>query len=285
MLEIILIAVIVFPLIIAANREAARGQRSALLALLTFGLVNLGALWRICDMVVKRLSYGEIPAFDPDKPVHRTAALLLILGVALLLGISLADDVDSAGESSAINLSEASIELIGNGALHLGAALLGVGWFMRRRLPDVLRRLSLRMPTVREAGISVAVGVGLWVFSTVAVAAWEQAVPAEVFQRQTEPARLYFAVFSGSVVGALMLAIVPALSEEIFYRGALQPVFGILLTSLFFTATHLQYALTPATIILFVVSLGFAGLRLRFHTSAAIIAHAVFNFLPFLAGG
>ena len=80
------------------------------------------------------------------------------------------------------------------------------------------------------------------------------------------------------------MAVIPAVSEEVFYRGALQPILGVMLSSLFFTITHTQYGLTPATLILFVVSLGFAWLRLRYHTSAAIFAHAVFNFLPYLAG-
>ena len=105
---------------------------------------------------------------------------------------------------------------------------------MRRGLPDVLGRLCLRMPTLREAGISIAIGVGLWIMSTTAVAVWEQAVPADVFKQQTESARQYSQAFSGSIAAALLLAIVPAMSEETFYRGALQPVFGVFLSSLLF---------------------------------------------------
>lgn len=284
MLESLLIAVIVFPLIIGANRDAAQRRRSALMAILTVGLVNFDGLWRVFATALKRLSFGETPAFDPDKPMHRTAALLMALGFLMISTLSLANDMAGDGEASVIALSEAMTELLANGALHLAAACLGVGWLSRRRLPDMLRRLSLHRPTPREASVSIAVGVGLWILSTAAVTIWQQAVPAEVFQQQTESARQYFEALSGSIAPALLLAVLPAVSEEIFYRGALQPVFGALLSSLFFTATHLQYALTPALLILFAVSLGFAWLRLRIHTSAAIIAHAVYNFLPYLAG-
>ena len=204
----------------------------------------------------------------------------MTLGFLMTFALSLADDA----ARQTVAQSDAILELIGNGALQLAAAFLGVGWLTRRRLPELLSRLCLRWPTLREAVVSGAIGVGLWIFSAAAVVIWEQAAPADVFQQQTESARQYFDAFSGSLTSALLLAVVPAVSEEIFFRGALQPVFGVLLSSLFFTATHLQYAFTPALLILFAVSLGFAWLRLRFHTSAAIIAHAVFNFLPFLAG-
>ena len=252
MFETLLVAVIVFPLIIVANRDEARGRRSVLLALLTFGLVRSNGLWRLTDIAVNRLGLAESPAFDPAKPVHRTAALLMALGFLLIATLNLSPDVavDSAIPIDA--QAGAVLELIGGGALHLGAAFLGVGWLTRRTLPDILSRLCLRRPTVRETAIGIAAGVGLWLFSVAAVTAWEAAVPADVFHQQTAEAQRFYQAFSGSLALALLLALLPAISEEIFYRGALQPVFGVLLSSLFFTATHLQYAFTPALLILFV---------------------------------
>ena len=282
MLDLLMIAAYALPLIVAANLTAKRRRLFPLLAILTFGLAQIGGLWRLCAHAVRRLSVAGAPAFDPDKPVHRTAALLLILGFLTIFLNHLVGDLPGGGFT--IRLRDAKLELVGTGALYLAAAFLGVGWLTRRRLPAVLRRLSLRLPTLREAGVSVAVGALLWLLATAAVSAWQQAAPAEVFMRQTAPARQVAQAFSQSMASALLLAVAPAVSEEIFYRGALQPVFGVFLSSLFFTATHLQYALTPALLILFGVSLGFAWLRLRFHASAAIIAHAVFNFLTLLAG-
>ena len=284
MLEILLVAAYVIPVISAANLAAKRPRFFPLLALLTFGLVNVSGIWRCCAAAVRRLSFAEAPAFDPNKPVHRTAAYLLILGFLTLFANYLIGGLTSAGEGLAITPPEAMSNLVGAGALHLAAALLGVGWIMRRPLPNMLRRLCLRMPTLREACISMAVGAGLWMLATTAAAVWEHSAPADVFKQQTDSARQYFQAFSGSIGSALLLAVIPALSEEIFYRGALQPVFGLFLSSLFFTAVHTQYMFTPAMLILFAVSLGFAWLRLRFHTGAAIVAHAVYNFLPFLAG-
>ena len=281
MLDILLIAVVVLPVICAANMAATRRRLLPLLLILTLGLVNIGWLWRGFASAVRRLGAGEEPAFDAEEPVHRTAALLLMLGLSVAT-VNIA--LPTEAEDMAVALDAALPELMATGALHLAAAFLGVGWMLRRRRAAVLRRLALRMPTLREAGISVAAGICLWLLTAAAVALWEAALPAEVFQLQTESARQFAAAFSGSIAAAMTLAIIPAFCEEIFYRGALQPIFGVFLSSLFFTATHQQYGLSPALLILFGLSLGFAWLRLRFDTSAAIIAHAVFNFLPFVTG-
>ncbi len=78
---------------------------------------------------------------------------------------------------------------------------------------------------------------------------------------------------------ALLLSGLAGVSEEILFRGALQPIFGIWLAALFFALSHLQYALTPATLIIFVVGLGLGWLRQRRNTTTAIIAHFVYDFV------
>jgi hypothetical protein len=78
---------------------------------------------------------------------------------------------------------------------------------------------------------------------------------------------------------AFLLSVMAAVSEEIIFRGALQPVSGLPLASAFFALSHIQYALTPATLIVFVVGLGLGWLRLRRNTTSAIMAHFVYNFV------
>ena len=111
---------------------------------------------------------------------------------------------------------------------------------------------------------------------------WAGAVPADVFELQTRAARQIFESLSDSFFPGLLFALFAAAGEEVLYRGALQPVFGIALTSLFFTLIHVQYAFTPAALIVFGLSLAFAWLRARFSSTSAIIAHASYNGLPFL---
>ena len=82
----------------------------------------------------------------------------------------------------------------------------------------------------------------------------------------------------------LLLAVSVAIGEEVLFRGALQPIFGIGLTSAFFALLHTQYTLTPASFGIFFVSLGIGWLRFRSNTMAAMSAHFVYNFIQlFLA--
>jgi membrane protease YdiL (CAAX protease family) len=71
----------------------------------------------------------------------------------------------------------------------------------------------------------------------------------------------------------------------VFFRGAIQPVFGIWVTSLFFTMLHTQYTLTPATLVIFITSLVLGWLRNRQSTSAAITGHFVYNFIQLVLAG
>jgi hypothetical protein len=63
------------------------------------------------------------------------------------------------------------------------------------------------------------------------------------------------------------------------FRGALQPVFGILGTSIVFAVSHTQYGLTPATLTVFLLSLVLGVIRQRSNTTVAIFVHAGYNFL------
>jgi uncharacterized protein len=63
------------------------------------------------------------------------------------------------------------------------------------------------------------------------------------------------------------------------FRGALQPVFGLWITSIFFALLHTQYTLTPASLTIVVVALGLGWLRRRYSTAASIVAHFVYNFV------
>ena len=49
----------------------------------------------------------------------------------------------------------------------------------------------------------------------------------------------------GSIPGILTLGLAAGIGEETLFRGALQPRFGLLITSLLFALLHSQYGITP----------------------------------------
>ena len=75
----------IFTLIILANRDDRRRASMPMADMATFGLTGFEPLWRIVDAIVRRLNPAETPAFDRRKPVHRVAAILMILQAVLIL--------------------------------------------------------------------------------------------------------------------------------------------------------------------------------------------------------
>jgi membrane protease YdiL (CAAX protease family) len=159
---------------------------------------------------------------------------------------------------------------------------------IRRTLEQGLVRLNLRLPTRSDVLWGVGVGLGLYGALIVMGVIWSALVPPEQMAQQSAVAEQIASAFN-TIPLAFILSLAAAVSEEILFRGALQPVFGLVATSIFFALLHVQYSLTPATIIIFVVGLGLGLLRQRQSTSASIIAHFVYNFvqlaLAILAAG
>ena len=285
MLVVALLVIYALALIVLANVAEESYERVPIVTMMTLGLTQLGGLWKAVAAVIGRFSSFDAPTFDRNKLVHRIAALLMIAGFCAA-GVIAAKGSDSADWARYDrDQGEAVLNIVGSAGLYTVLAFAGVGYVIRRPLAAVLRRLGLRMPSRTDILLGFGMGIVLYVFALAATALWSALVPAEVFEAQTESARRIVAAYQSSFSAALLLAGLSATSEEILFRGALQPVFGVLLTSMFFTAAHLQYALSPAALILFFVSLGFAWLRLRFSTVTAIFAHATYNFLPFLIAG
>ncbi len=221
---------------------------------------------------------GSAGTYDPDSQVHTTAIVLALVLVSMTLvsffqlgGIEgLAQQIASDG----IPIGDVLVQQV----LWIGSAVLGVGWLVRRRGRAIIARLGLRLPTRDDwvAGIVAAlIGYGLII---VASTIWALLVSPEVLQEQTAASSQFSAAFT-SLPQAFIVALAVAFGEEIFFRGAFQPVFGNLITSLFFAVVHAQYTLTPATVVILVVSIGFGYLRERYSTTSAIIAHFLYNFL------
>ena len=216
--------------------------------------------------------------YNPESSVHTVAIVLALLAVSFTFG-QLVVAGGLSGLANSVELTGVSIgaELF-TAALMIAAAFLGIGVAIRRTLEQGMVRLGLRLPT--QADVIWGIGVGLGLFGALIVMGeiWTRLVPPEQMAQQSAAAEQIASAFN-TIPLAFLLSLAAAVSEEILFRGALQPVFGLVLTSIFFALLHVQYSLTPATIIIFVVGLGLGWLRQRQSTSAAIIAHFVYNFI------
>lgn len=257
-------------------------------ALGSFGL-SLIVTW-FCIRVVGSVAFrqrlhgwiGERGLYKPDSSVH-TAAVVLSL---TLLSLTISQLVLSGGLSGlAQNVEIEGVSpgaLVFQGILMVTAAFLGVGLFIRRTPLQSLERLGLRLPTSQDVTWGLGIGLLLYFALMVMATLWALLVPPEQMQQQSAAADQIARAF-GTLPLAFLLSVTSAVSEEILFRGALQPVFGLGVTSIFFALIHMQYTLTPATLIIFVVALGLGWLRRRQSTTAAMIAHFTYNFIQLAA--
>lgn len=218
--------------------------------------------------------------YDPTSVVHTAAVILCIaLVVATLSDYALAGGQSGLAEnieSRGISTSEQLFQ----GVIFITAAFLGIGFAIRRDGESSLERIGLRLPTRDDRRSGIYAGLVLFVVSIIYAMLWEAVAP-QAFQEQTQAAD-QLAKSVDTLPGILALTVSAAFSEEILIRGALQPVFGIGLSSGFFVLLHTQYLGTPTMVWLFTVSVVFGLIRRRYSTSAAIIAHLVYNAVPLI---
>lgn len=214
--------------------------------------------------------------FDPTSTVHATALILCVL----LVGYTILNFVIAGGLAGLAQNYEgiSPVGLLSQMMIFIAFAFLGSGLTVRRPLRQTLRRLGLRAPTPREVFIGVGMAALMFTFNFAFAVIMSQVMSAEAIRQQSE--------FSGQIASsvttlglALLIAFTAAVGEEIAFRGALQPIFGLTLTSLFFAAIHVQYTLTPASGLILLLAVVLGWLRRRYNTTVAIIAHFLYNFV------
>lgn len=241
-------------------------------------LPGLGGLILLLRPV--RAFLARFTPIDPDSPVHTVAlafVMLVIINLMMTLGIGLSnlavlmeDGPTATGNSTALMLWVQQIFM----AL---LAFVGVGWWVRRTWAESSARLGLSMPTWRQSLIGFA--VGLFMVPAVLLASYLASlvglgVDPDV-ERLTE--QMIGPLFESPLLGILTIGLAAALGEELLFRGALQPRFGLILTSIIFALVHSNYGISLSTLIVFILGLVLGWARIRYNTSTAMIIHAVYN--------
>jgi len=172
-------------------------------------------------------------------------------------------------------------------------AVLGVGLWVRRTPREVVSRLGYGPLNVVQLGVCALFVAGALALSAAADALFAALQP-ELYERVGELSSQLFST-QGMGLGAvllfgLLLGIGAALGEESLFRGAVQPVLGIIPTSLLFASLHIQYGPSVSIVYILLLSVGLGLLRKKINTSAAFVAHAGYNFCSvllahFLSGG
>ncbi|MFW6063213.1 MAG: CPBP family intramembrane glutamic endopeptidase [Chloroflexota bacterium] len=234
----------------------------------------LTAIWGLLATLPEaRRLYARMIPIDPHSPVH-TLALIL---AGYLIGNSVLTLTQGGLEGLAETSTAASlVEVVASEMLYAAVGIAGVGLFVRRDGWKILSRLALEKPTARQLWHGLR-----WV-GLLLVLQWLTGLlfllldpeQAEILEDLNS-----LLLSNMDTVGEwFILALAAGVGEEILFRGALQPVFGLWVTSFIFALAHIQYGFTPATILVFGIGIVLGLVRDRYNTTTAIWVHFVYNF-------
>ncbi|MFN2463735.1 MAG: lysostaphin resistance A-like protein, partial [Candidatus Dormibacteria bacterium] len=214
--------------------------------------------------------------FRPESAINAVAAALYILVVTFFLSQQISVDqlqtIKDSGQSPSLFF------IIGTNQLpFLVVSFAGVGLFVRRGAGAAAERLGLYWPGWRWIAASVGVAVLLVIFG-VAFDALMTRVTPEQSKAINDVSQLLLKEVS-SPAAAIALALAAGIGEEIIFRGAVQPRLGIVAAAVLFAVMHTQYAVSLATLEIFILGIFLGLLRRRAGTYASIIAHGGYDLI------
>jgi uncharacterized protein len=238
---------------------------------LDVGIMGTGLIAATLASKPVRERVARILPIDPDNPVHSLALVLAVIFFGLQVSITLFTSLASAPQSG-IGVGDLVAQDVG--LVILAAA--GVGIFMRRNLPQVAARLSLVRPAWWQVVLALAAAGAMYAVAQATVALSQVLTPDLYRQVGTNVVQIFGGLVSNPV-GIAALAVLPAIGEEILFRGALQPRLGLIATALLFTASHSEYGLSLDLLSVLVAAFGLGLLRKFTNTTTSAISHAAYN--------
>jgi membrane protease YdiL (CAAX protease family) len=156
-------------------------------------------------------------------------------------------------------------------------ALVAVGYHIDRPWQAAMDRLGLVRPTAHGIGAAMAAVIAGFVASGIG----NQLTIAtnEKYAREIDRSLEVITTSSPSYIAAPLIGLSAGIGEELLFRGAIQPRYGIALTAVLFALLHSQYGLTFITLGTFALGCVFGIVAKRYGTTHAIIAHATYNTL------
>jgi membrane protease YdiL (CAAX protease family) len=229
---------------------------------------------------VRRWLARALP-IDPESPVHMTALVLAVYQI----GLSLAQMalIGSLENLASVGLELTAWDVLLSGLPLLIFGLLGVGLWIRRGVGATAERLGLLRPSWKQLLAAVVITALLLGLDLVVNTLWAEVDPFGYDLMEQVLSSLFGGL--GTIVGAIVLGLSAGISEEILFRGAVQPRLGLVLAAVLFTIGHLQYSLTPATLEVLAIGLILGLVRKRSNTTVCIIVHALYNMTGALLGG
>lgn len=235
-------------------------------------LVSVAALLMIIPEIRTKISLS-IP-IDAKDPIHTvTLSLSFLVFIQFILTAFSLEEISKQADNGT-SLSD----LWSQDILLALLALVGVGWGQKRSTREVFARLGL----VRPKLTTILTGIGFAIFFVminIVLEAVSSATGIGIDPNVDKVTDQMLGPLFHSIPGILTLGLAAALGEELIFRGALLPRFGLVYTSILFTLVHSNYGISIATVVVFILALSLGILRKRFSTTLTMVTHASYNII------
>ena len=236
------------------------------------GLMVTAAVAALVTANPLRMRVAHLLRLDPENPVHALALVLAVILFGSQVALVSFTDVLAADQSQP---QLGVVDLFAQELPFLIIAATGVGLFIRRNGTETAVRLGVVRPAWWQVTLALAAAGVFFMFAQGVDSLSHTWTPGIAHRIDTTTQH----VFGGlnNPVGIAAIAILPAICEEILFRGALQPRLGLIVTALLFTSIHTQYSVSFDTIAVFILALGLGVIRKYTNTTTSSICHATYN--------
>lgn len=240
-----------------------------------WGALLLGLGLALALPLVKqfRAALADITPMDPSSPIDMSG-LAILLAVIMITAYSLRNS--SPADTGSVGAGSLIVNLI----IFVALAVVAVGYRIHRSGRETLCRLGLHRPSAKAVALALLAVIGCFIISVVASLVTKSLQPELFDSLQKSLPDLTSNI--QNPLGAALLGLTAGVGEEIFFRGAIQPRFGIFLTAALFALLHAQYGWSWIIAGLFGIGILLGIERKYLGTPASIITHAVYNFLVVL---
>jgi len=232
------------------------------------GVLGLLYLWPPIQRALARVI--------PIRPGSPVIYLTIVLGLLLI--------AQQAGAQVQPGTPLTLADLLAQDIPLLLLSFVGVGIFVRRSPREATERLGLLPPRQKRWWLVAVVGIFAFLAVAYGIERVADMLSPSSQQQVTNATNVLFSHFNNPL-GVILLGLMPAVVEETLFRGALVPRLGVLVTAILFAALHTQYAVTFATLEVFVLGIGLGLLRVRSaSTLPCMVTHAGYNIAVGLLG-
>jgi membrane protease YdiL (CAAX protease family) len=258
----------VFGIRFAQNPAQFNTNETTAVAIIVAGALGLAYLLPPVQRAVARI----IP-LRPGSPVDYLTVVLGLQLIAQQLGAQV-----TPGKPVTIG------DMLAQDIPLLILAFIGVGLFVRRSPREAAKRLGWVAPRDKRWWLVAVVGIIAFLAIAYGIERVADKLSPSTQQQVTNATNVLFSRFNNPF-GVILLGLLPGIVEETLFRGALLPRLGIIVTAVLFAALHTQYAITFATLEVFVLGIGLGLLRVRSgSTLPCMVTHAGYNIAVGLIG-